>query len=117
MRGLKLSNLYGFLSDYKHTEQAADYFKEILNFELNTKMAQDKMVELGQILSRVISLQFTLNLGEKGFNNQLISSTVETLRSDVHGMMGSFKTHDDSKVIENYEESSSWLEAFSVVPA
>lgn len=117
MRGLKLTNLYEFLSEYRLTEQAADYFKDVLNFELDTKMAQDKLVELGQILSRIISLQFTLKLGEKGFNQQLIQSTVETLRSDVRGMMGSFRTDDDSKVVENYEESSSWLQVFSPVPA
>lgn len=117
MRGLKLNNLYEFLSDYTLTKHSADYFKDILNFEIETKMAQDKLVELGEILSRIISLQFTLKLGEKGFNQQLINSTVETLRSDVFGMMGSFKTNDSSAVIEDYEEASSWLKVFSPVPA
>lgn len=117
MRSLKLNNLYDFLSDYKLTNHAADYFKETLNFELDTKMAQDKLVELGEALSRIISLQLTLRLGEKGFNKQLISSTVETLRSDVQQMMGSFRRDNDAEVIEEYEESSSWLQLFSPVPA
>lgn len=117
MRGLKLTNLYEFLSQYKLTKHSAEYFKDVLNFEINPKMAQDKLVELGQIVSRIISLQFTLMLGEKGFNPHLIQSTVETLRSDVKGMMGSFRTDDDAKVVEGYEESSSWLQVFSPVPA
>lgn len=117
MRGLKLNNLYEFLSEYKLTKHSADYFKDILNFEIDTKMAQDKLVELGEILSRIISLQLTLKLGEKGFNRQLIENTVETLRSEVHGRMGSFKTDDHSKVVENYEESGSWLQIFSQVRA
>ena len=117
MRRVKLDNLYEFLSQYQLTKHAADYFKDVLNFEINQKMAQDKLVELGQILSRIISLQLTLKLGEKGFNQQLIKSTVETLRTDVKGMMGSFRTADDSEVVEDYGESSSWLQAFSPVPA
>lgn len=117
MRSMKSNNLYECLSDYKLTARASAYFKDTLNFELNTKMAQHKLVALGQALSRIISLELTLELGEKGFNQQLINSTVETLRSDVQRLMGSFKFEDDSEVVENYEESSSWLKAFSPVPA
>lgn len=117
MRGVKLNNLYEFLRQYKLTKHSAEYFKDVLNFEINPKMAQDKLVELGQILSRIISLQFTLKLSEKGFNEQLIQSTIETLRSDVKGRLGAFQTADNSRVVENYEESSSWLQSFSTVPA
>lgn len=117
MRSLKVDNLYDFLSDYKLTEHAAEHFKDTLNFKLDTKMAQHKLVELGQALSRIISLEMTLKLGDKGFNQKLINSTVETLKSDVQRLMGAFKYEDDSKVIENYEESSSWLNIFSPVPA
>lgn len=117
MKGLKRNNLYDFLSTFRLTEQAAEYVKEALNFELNMSMAQHKLVELGQVLSRIISLQLTLNLGEKGFNQKLISSTVETLTADVQRMMGGFKNHHDGTVIDEYEESSSWLHMFSPVLA
>ncbi|HYW34567.1 MAG TPA: acyl-CoA dehydrogenase, partial [Balneolaceae bacterium] len=117
MRGVKLDNLYEFLSDFRLTEQSADYFEEILNFKLNKRLAQDKLVELGRAISRIISLQLILNLEEKGFNQRLISSTIETLRSDVQRIMGSFKQRERADVVEDYEESSSWLQLFSPVPA
>ncbi len=117
MRELKLNNLYEYLSDYKLTEHAAEYLEEVLNFEVDPKMAQDKLVELGQALSRIISLQLTLKLGEKGFHPNLISSTIETLRSDAKGMLGTFRHDNEAEVIEDYEESSSWLNIFSPVPA
>jgi alkylation response protein AidB-like acyl-CoA dehydrogenase len=117
MRGMKLNNLYDYLSDFKLTEHAADYLEEVLNFEVDSKMAQDKLVELGQALSRVISLQMTLKLGEKGFNPNLISSTIETLRSDAKSMLGTFRDENNAEVIEDYEELSSWLNIFPPVPA
>jgi hypothetical protein len=80
-------------------------------------MAQGKLVELGEVLSRIISLQMTLNLGQKGFNQKLINSTVETLKSDVRRMVGTFKDTNDAEVIENYQESSAWIDIFSTVPA
>jgi alkylation response protein AidB-like acyl-CoA dehydrogenase len=117
MRGVELNNLYKFLSDFRLTEHAAEYFKETLNFELDTSLAQDKLVELGRALSRIISLQLILNLGEKGFNQRLIGSTIETLRTDVQRMLGSFNQPNDAEVIEDYEESSSWYHLFSPVLA
>ena len=113
MKKLKLNNLYDFLSDYKYTKHASDHLKETLNQEIDLKMTQDKLVELGRVLSRLISLEFTIRLGEKGFNRELISNTIETLKGDVKRMMSSFSYASDAVVVENYEESSDWHEAFS----
>lgn len=114
MRKLKLKNLYKFLDDFKLTERASDYFSEILNFKINQSLTQNRLVELGKILSRVISLEFTLRLGEKGFNQALINNTVQTLREDVERMVTTFINEKTPEVVENYEESSSWLD--SVTP-
>lgn len=114
MRKLKLKNLHTFLSDFKLTERAADYFSEVLDFKIDHTLAQDRLVELGRILSRVISLEFTLRLGDKGFNKDLINNTIAVLRNDVERMVASFTNEKPPQVVENYEESSSWLE--SILP-
>ena len=114
MRKLKLRNLHEFLSDYKLTERAADYFSELLDFKIDHTLAQDRLVELGRILSRVISLEFTLRLGDKGFNNDLIDNAISVLRNDVERMVATFSNEKAPNVVENYEESSSWLE--SILP-
>lgn len=114
MRKLKLNNLYTFLSDFRLTERAADYFSELLDFKINNSLAQDRMVELGRILSRVISLEFTLRLSDKGFNQKLIDNAVKTIRTDVRRMVSTFVNDKQRDVVEDYEESSSWLE--SILP-
>lgn len=113
MKKLKLTNLYEFLSDYKYTKHASDHLKETLDFDINMKMTQDKLVELGRVLSRLISLEFTIRLGEKDFNKELISNTIETLKGDVKRMMSSFSYPNDAEVVENYEESSDWHKSFN----
>jgi len=114
MRKLKFKNLYKFLSEYRLTERAAEYFSELLDFKISNSLAQDRMVELGRILSRVISLEFTLRLSEKGFNQRLIDNAVKTLRTDVQRMVSTFVNEKQQDVVEDYEESSSWLE--SILP-
>ncbi|HLR31877.1 MAG TPA: acyl-CoA dehydrogenase family protein, partial [Fodinibius sp.] len=110
MRRLKLENLYQFLSDFKLTERASDYFSELLNFKIDNNLAQDRLVELGRILSRVISLEFTLRLSDKGFNQQLIDNTIKTLRADVERQVTTFINQNTPDVVEDYDDSSSWLE-------
>ncbi len=114
MRKLQLQNLYKFLSEFRLTERASGYFSELLNFRITNQLAQDKMVELGRILSRVISLEFTLRLSDTGFNQQLINNTIQTLRADVERLVTTFSNESTPDVVENYEESSSWLD--SVLP-
>ena len=114
MRKLKLKNLYKFLSDFRLTERASEYFSDILDFKISNQLAQDKMVELGRILSRVISLEFTLRLSDTGFNQKLINNAISTLRTDVERLVTTFVNENTPDVIEDYEESSSWLE--SILP-
>jgi len=114
MRKLQLKNLHTFLSDFRLTKRAADYFSDLLDFKISNSLAQDRMVELGRILSRVISLEFTLRLSDKGFNQKLIDNAIKTLRTDVRRMVSTFVNDKQRDVVEDYEESSSWLE--SILP-
>ncbi|TYP94714.1 Acyl-CoA dehydrogenase [Fodinibius salinus] len=113
MRKLNLRNLYTFLSDFRLTERAADYFSDLLDFKINQKLTQDRLVELGRILSRIISLEFTLRLGDKDFNQKLINNAVKVLRTDVKRMTASFVRDEAAEVVEDYEESSSWLDSIT----
>src|SRR5699024_2975681 len=110
MKKFKTENLYEFLNDYSLTRNATDYLKELLNFKVDNQMAQHRLVELGRVISRIISMEFTIRLSEKGFNSELIHSTIDTLRADVEQMITRFQDSGSAVVVENYGESSSWFE-------
>lgn len=110
MRKFKTSNLYEFMSDYNLTKNATDYIKELLNFKIDSQMAQHRMVELGEIISRIVSLEFTIRLGEKGFNKELVDNTIRTLQADIEYMMTKFQRKGKSTFVKYYDESSSWLD-------
>jgi alkylation response protein AidB-like acyl-CoA dehydrogenase len=113
MRKLKMNNLHTFLSDFKLTKRASDYFTELLDFKIDQQLRQDRLIELGRILSRVVSLEFTLRLADKGFNKELINNTINMLREDVERMVSTFVNYENPEVVENYEESSSWLKSIT----
>jgi alkylation response protein AidB-like acyl-CoA dehydrogenase len=116
MRKLKNHNLHDFLSQYKLTEKSAAYFKEQFDFDLNPQMPQRKLVDLGKALGRLISMEFTIQLGEKGFNNELIQNAIHTLREEVLAIMETYKNGGNADVVEDYQKDSSWLK-FSLMNA
>lgn len=110
MRGLKLSNLFEFLNGYELTSNVADRLKNLLDFKVDTQMVQHKMVDLGRVLSRIISMEYTLHLEEYGFNRDLIDNSLKTLKSKIEQLMTSFANEEPADVIEHYEQDSSWAQ-------
>lgn len=113
MKKSKVDNLYMFLKDYNLTERASDYYKETLDFEIDPKMAQRKMVQLGRAISRIVSLEMTLRLGEKGFNSDMVSNSIKALRHETESLITSFSNQQHSQVVEDYDDNSSWLNFLS----
>ncbi|MEX2600330.1 MAG: acyl-CoA dehydrogenase family protein [Balneolaceae bacterium] len=109
MRRMKVTNLYEFLKNYSHTGNAAGYFKENLNFELDFNMAQRKMVEMGRAISRIVSLEMTIRLGERGFNSEMISNSIQELRTEVNSFITTYSSSTVTNVLEDYDDDSSWL--------
>lgn len=106
----KTWNLATFLNNYELTKNAADYFKTTLNFTIDLKIPQRKLVDLGKILSRVVSANLVVNLGAKGFRHELISGSLETIKHEISMLVSSYKFQSIVIPIENYRESGRWLE-------
>lgn len=109
MRRVKNNNLQDFLSDFHLTARSSEYFKEHLNFELDPKMPQRKLVDLGKALGRIISMEFTLNLGDQGFNSDLIENAIQTLQDEVNAILQTYKYGGQADVVEDYKIDSSWF--------
>ncbi len=109
MKKTKESNLFQFLKNYDLTSKSATFLKEMLDFELNMNIPQRKMVELGQVLGRIVSFEMVINLGEKGFRSDLITNGLTMLNQEITSLMSSFKHQVETIVVEDYQDNSSWL--------
>ena len=116
MRRSKEHNLYQFLVGHNLTERAAGYFRQALDFEVSSKLPQRKHVELGKMLGRIISMDMTIRLGERGFHADLIANCLNVLREDVEATLSSFRKQRLADVVEDYLEDSAWLNYLRVQP-
>ena len=108
----KISNLSEFLKDFSLTDKAISYFKSLLNFSVESGISQRKNVDLGKILSRIISANMVINLGAKGFRQDLVTNCIESIKHDISTLVCSFSHHSGVDPLEDYHDNSRWL-AFS----
>ena len=109
MSNKRIMNLSDFMKDYSLTQNVSDHFNSILNFKVDLKLPQRKVVDLGKIISRVISANHVANLGTEGFRSDLIQDSLESIKHEVASLVSSFKFRTTISPIEDYKANSSWL--------
>ena len=114
MRKTKESNLYRFLKSYSLTKHSADYFKDVIDFKVDQKMAQRKLVQLGRALSRIVSMDMVFKLGEHGFNSDMIANSLKVIRSEIKTTIASYTHNEEAGVVDDYEDGGSWLSLVNV---
>jgi len=110
MRRTKEKNLYDHLKTQDLSHRAIDYFEDALDFEVDFSLSQRKMVDLGRILGRVVTMEMVIEMGDRGFRSDLISNCLDAFQSKVQGMLSAYKSGNLPTVIEDYVEGSSWLD-------
>jgi alkylation response protein AidB-like acyl-CoA dehydrogenase len=108
MKRARKTNLYRFLIDFDSTEKAAGKLRSLLDFNLDFNLTQRKLVELGKVLSRIVSSQMVIILGEKGFHKRMVSIGLNLLEQDITSLLGSFNFKPQPIIVEDYSEKSSW---------
>ena len=108
MKSVKEINVWEYLKDHPLALRAVDYLKELLNFNIDMQMPQRKLVELGKALSRIVSMDLVIKMGENGFRMDLIDGAVSMLRQEISNLMDTFSFKQNTLVVENYEADSEW---------
>jgi alkylation response protein AidB-like acyl-CoA dehydrogenase len=108
MRSQKEKSMYLFLKGYAN--RAADRIHDLVNFEPDMSLPQRKLVEFGQVISRIVSMDLVVHLGEKGFRKDLVDNAVAVLRQEISTLLNTFHFRNDAQVVADYEENSLWLD-------
>lgn len=109
MKKNKQTNLFEFLKSYNLTAKTAILLKNMFSFELSTNLSQRKMVELGQVLGRLVAFEMVINLENSNFRKDLIDNALAMLHQEITALMGIFNYKNETAVVEGYQENSFWL--------
>jgi len=71
---------------------------------------QRKLVEFGQVISRIVSMDMVLALEERGFRKDLIDGAILSLKQEVSTLLSTFHFENSSQVVVEYNDGSFWLD-------
>lgn len=108
MKVVKQKNLFSYLNSFDLTHRASGLLKRSLNFKLDSPLSQRKLVELGQLISRIVALDMVLRLGERGFNKELIDNSLACLQQEISGGLSHYKSNNRSVLVDFDQEHPSW---------
>jgi len=108
MKTAKDNAFYAYLEAHRLTEKAAQYLKDLINFNIDLQMPQRKLVELGRVMSRVASMDMVIKLGDAGFRHNLVEGAVSMLRQEITTLVSQFSYQQPTRVVEDYQVDSSW---------
>jgi alkylation response protein AidB-like acyl-CoA dehydrogenase len=108
MKQAKETNLFRFLKDFSLTQKSATLIKEMINFDLTIQLPQRKLVELGKVIGRIISMEMVIDIGIKGFQAEMITNSLEMLKQELGSLMASWSFNNKTIVSVDYEENSNW---------
>ncbi len=109
MHRKKEMNLFSFLSTFNLTKNVANHFKSFINFELDTQLPQRKMIDIGKIISRMVSANYVLSLNNKGFRSDLVNQCIDNISHEIGVLASSYKLQTSISPIIDYRDGGNWL--------
>lgn len=110
MTASKQTNLHHFLTISELTRLAAERIKDSTNFSVISLLTQRKQVELGLLISRVVTLNFVLKMDERGFSKELLEAAISALKDDISSLSSSYQHSSHLSLSDEYENQSYWLD-------
>lgn len=108
MKKKKETNLYTFLSQFDLTKKITLCYKQTLDIRLDIDSSQRIRVILGKIIARLITLEFTFDLAEAGFRQDLIDNAIGVVGNLLRQQVSAFSHFRFVNVIEEYQDGSNW---------
>lgn len=108
MKSMKERSFYRFLKEF--AAQAADRVHDLVNFEPDLSLTQRKLVEFGQLISRIVSMDLVLTLEDKGFRKDLVENAAIFLKQEISTLLNTFHSGNKVQVLVDYQENSRWFD-------
>lgn len=108
MKKKKETNLYQFMSTFELSQKSAPYFRKAIDFSINETLTQRKLVDFGKIISRLICVQYTIELQFAGFRSDLVESCISNMQMEIARLVSDFTMTNQCLAVYDYRDGSSW---------
>ncbi|OIP81739.1 MAG: acyl-CoA dehydrogenase [Porphyromonadaceae bacterium CG2_30_38_12] len=108
MKTAKETKLYNYLVSY--APAIAQRLQTLTSFEVDYQLSQRKLVEFGQLISRIFSMQLVAESAQRGFRSDLAENALDVLRQEVSSRINNLRFENQTLVVEDYAANSYWFD-------
>ena len=109
MKKKKTDNLGDYLAINELTANASKLYKKEFDFTIGSPISQRKMIDLGKIIARVVTVNDLLELNNEGFSQQLTDNSIEMVRQEIVMLLASLQHHKDISALCEIGDNSDWM--------
>lgn len=97
-------SLYNYLKEFIIYNKALDLVKNTISFKIDIKnKPQSHRILLGQVISRLIVIDWIINLEEHGYSKLCVKNAIQTLVNEIGNIVNKLHQNINIKVVEeNY---------------
>ena len=109
MKKKKTDHLGDYLSNNELTTNASKLYKKEFDFTISSPISQRKMIDLGKVIARVVTVNDLLELNNEGFSQQLTDNSVAMVRQEIVMLLASLQHHKDVSALGDIGDNSDWM--------
>jgi alkylation response protein AidB-like acyl-CoA dehydrogenase len=110
MKETKTYDLFTALKSHPLTSKISGRVRKMTSITIDPDMTQRKKVDLGRILGKITSMEWTMDLGESGYDPALIDQALTSMTTRVQSLISGFQGNSTASYIPvQAGRNSEWL--------
>ena len=114
MRRADEPHLGTFLRRFDLGAKASEHVAHLVDVRIEPDMVQRHVVDFGRVIGRIITMELIIDLGARGFRQDLISGALEQFRVEVASLCAVFQADARTKPVEERVAGAGWLRQLAV---
>lgn len=108
MKKEKENHFGSYLEKFEQTQRVADRFRKYLNFEVPANPVQRQTEVMGQVIARLVCLQYADQMVEKGFRKDLFDNAARHIKMNIKKLVTNINEYNNAEPIVEYRDDSDW---------
>lgn len=105
----KEKNFLKYMQRFRLGVFASDYLKDLLDFDISATLAQRKLLTFGKVVSRIVAMDYVIQIGHRGFRKELINGALLMLKQEIVILICDYTHKQEIVAVDSYEDQSFWL--------
>jgi alkylation response protein AidB-like acyl-CoA dehydrogenase len=108
MKKDKITRFGDYLAHFENTQRVTARFKKYLHFDVPCNPVQRQTTVLGQIIARLVCLQYVEQMTDKGFRKDLYEIAADHIEMDIKKLATNINEFNDADPVMEYQDASDW---------